>query len=42
MTRFFVPLERYCHWEGKGFGFNHKIIIKVHESPLSIMVTRNL
>jgi hypothetical protein len=27
---------------GKGFGFNHKIMINVQESPPSIMVTRNL
>jgi hypothetical protein len=25
---------------GKSFEFNHKIMIKVHESPPSIMVTR--
>jgi hypothetical protein len=25
-----------------GFGFNHKIIIKVQESQPSIMITRNL
>ena len=29
-------------WEGFFFGFNHKIIINVQESPPSIMVTRNL
>jgi hypothetical protein len=28
-------------WEGF-FGFNYKIIINVQESPLNIMVTRNL
>ena len=26
----------------KGFGFNYKIMIKVQDSPPSIMVTRNL
>jgi len=37
---------RASWWEvlcvGKGFGFNNKIMIKVQESPPSIMVTRNL
>ena len=33
--------ERYC-WEGNGFGFNHKIMIKVQESLLSIMETYGL
>jgi hypothetical protein len=27
---------------GRFFGFNHKIMIKVQESPPSIMVTKNL
>jgi hypothetical protein len=37
---FCVPPKRYC-WEGKDFGFNHKIMIKVQELPLGIMVTMN-
>jgi len=36
-----VPPKRYC-WEGKDFGFNHKIMIKVQELPLGIMVTMNI
>jgi hypothetical protein len=28
--------------KGNGFGFNHEIIIKVQESPPSIMVTINI
>jgi hypothetical protein len=39
----FVPPEKVCVcWEGKYFGFNHKIMIKVQESPPNIMVTKNL
>jgi hypothetical protein len=33
-------LKWYC-WEGEGFGFNHKFMIKVQKSSPSIMVTRN-
>jgi len=35
------PSERWC-WEGKRFEFNHKIMIKVQESPPSIKVPRKL
>jgi len=35
-----VPLDEVWCW--KIFGFNHKIMINVQESPPSIMVTRNL
>jgi hypothetical protein len=39
-----VPPEEVCGycWEEKCFRFNHKIMMKVQESPPSIMVTRNL
>jgi len=41
---FIVPPEEVCGycWEEKCFRFNHKIMMKVQESPPSIMVTRNL
>ena len=40
---FIVPLEEVCVIrKGNEFGFNHKIMIKVQESPPSIIVTRNL
>jgi len=29
-----------CYWKRKGFWFNHKIMIKVQESPPNIMVPR--
>jgi hypothetical protein len=38
----FVPPDEVCCWEGKGFEFNHKVMIKVQELPPSIMVTMNL
>jgi hypothetical protein len=40
---FVVPLDEVCvYWE-EFFEFNHKIMIKVQESPPSInMVTRNI
>jgi hypothetical protein len=34
-------LKWYC-WEGEGFGFNHKFMIKVQKSSPSIMVTGTL
>jgi hypothetical protein len=39
-----VPPEKVlcCVGKRKGFGFNHKIMINVQESPPSIIVTRNL
>jgi hypothetical protein len=37
-----VPPGVRCCALGRFFGFNHKIMIKVQESPPSIMVTRNL
>jgi hypothetical protein len=37
----FVCLLRDIGWEGKDFGFNHKIMIKVQELLLGIMVTMN-
>jgi hypothetical protein len=42
-TFFFVFTEtsyEVCCWNGKDFGFNHKIMIKIHESLPNIMVTR--
>jgi hypothetical protein len=37
-----VPPGVKCDVLGRFFGFNHKIMIKVQESPPNIMVTRNL
>jgi len=37
-----VPHVVRCGVLGRFFGFNHKIMIKVQESPPSIMVTKNL
>jgi hypothetical protein len=37
---FIMPMMRYC--VRKAFGFNHKIMINVQESPPTIMITRNL
>ena len=37
-----MPPGVKCDVLGRFFGFNHKIMIKVQESPPSIMVTRNL
>jgi hypothetical protein len=37
-----VPPVVRCGVLGRFLGFNHKIMIKVQESPPSIMVTRNL
>jgi len=39
---FVVPPGVRCCVLGRFFGFNHKIMINIHESLLSIMVTRNL
>jgi hypothetical protein len=42
-TGFIVPPEGVCViGKENEFGFNHKIMIKVQESPSIIMVTRNL
>jgi hypothetical protein len=38
----FVPLDEVCCWEGKGFEFNHKVMVKIQELPPTIMVTTNL
>jgi hypothetical protein len=35
-------LPERCVGKEKGFGFNHKIMIKVQELPLNIMVTTKL
>jgi hypothetical protein len=37
-----VPPDEGCCVLGRFSEFNHKIMIKVQESPPSIMVTRNL
>jgi hypothetical protein len=37
-----VPPDEGCCVLGRFFVFNYKIMIKVQESPPSIMVTRNL
>jgi hypothetical protein len=40
-VRFILPLEEMCV-VGKVFRFNHKIMIKVQESPPCVMVDKNL
>jgi len=37
-----LVLPERCVGKEKGFGFNHKIMIKVQELPLNIMVTTKL
>jgi hypothetical protein len=42
LTTFWCLQRKYIVGKGNEFGFNHKIMIKIKESPPNIMVTRNL